>query len=1286
MIKARACMTLAAALMAALCASAAFAGAASAAQPWWHLSLGARPTVIPATAANSRQELKIEEASLLGLSLQAEGAQVACLTTEFVVNEGYAGLVCKGTPEADVVDDAAQLQALLQARYPGVAVSGESGGEGKVGSGEPLLVSRAGRGMPPLKIEPGSSGSGAAKVLSEGGSGRLVLEAVNLGDAPIDGESTPVVISDKLPAGLVADGMAGSTRETYAPEQAEAPGLTCSVASVRCTYTGKIQPYQRLEIVIWVRRTGGGATGGLNEVEVSGGGANPLTGTQPVRFGEGPVPFGVESYETEPEQEGGTPATQAGSHPFQMTTTLRFNESGEFPYQPAQPRNLSLELPAGFVGNVAATPKCTYAAFSTHEAALTNACPADTAVGVASATVVLYHPPEQSFFSQTVPVFNLTPAPGEPARFGFTSGNVPVVLDTHLRAGGDYGVTVDVQNLTENGAALASVVTLWGVPGDPVHDQARGWECLKNEEQPGCGPSLPAETPFLTLPSACASSSALPVSVQAWPTKSLASPLMLEPFHSAYSGPIDGCNREAFEPSLQVDSSANAADTPTELNVHLKVPQQISEVAGGVAEADVRSTKVALPAGLQLNPAAAGGLQGCGEAQVGFARIEGGRPTFDEESQAERYGEEAHRYTCPEASKIGTVKIKTPLLEEELTGAVYQAAQGANPFGSLLALYVIAEAPQFGVRVRLAGEVKVEPGGQIVSTFDDTPQLPFGEFDLKFFGDAKAPLATTGCGTYTTTSSIESWAGGQPVAPFSTFDVNGNCSSLGGFTPRFQAGTTNNDGGAFSPLSMTMSRNDGEQALSTVSITMPPGLAGMISHVTPCLAAVANGEAWNCPAAAKIGHVRVSAGIGNEPIVLPEAGKPEDPVYLTQGYGGAPFGLAIVVPAEAGPFNLDEGGHPVVVRAKIAIDPHTAQVTIASDPMPTELQNIKLQVRKIEVIADRSQFMFNPTDCAEQHITGTIGSAEGKSESVSSRFEAANCATLKFKPSFKVSTSGKTSRANGASLHVKLAYPKAPFGTQANIRSVHVELPKALPSRLSTLNHACLDSVFNQNPASCPSQSRVGFAKAVTPVLPVPLEGPAYFVSHGGQRFPELIVVLQGYGVTVDLQGETFISKAGITSSTFKSVPDVPVGSFELTLPQGPFSALAANRDLCTTGLTMPTKFTGQNGAVLEQKTAIEVQGCPYALRIVGRRVHKRTLTLKVSVPVAGKLVGSGKGVSKASKSAKGRQTLTLTLKERRGGKLRTKISLRFTPKGGGGKQRGKKTKILHKSLTVTFR
>jgi hypothetical protein len=303
----------------------------------------------------------------------------------------------------------------------------------------------------------------------------------------------------------------------------------------------------------------------------------------------------------------------------------------------------------------------------------------------------------------------------------------------------------------------------------------------------------------------------------------------------------------------------------------------------------------------------------------------------------------------------------------------------------------------------------------------------------------------------------------------------------------------------------------------------------------------------------------------------------------------------------------------------------------ASDPIPHIIDGIVIHVRDIRVYIDRSQFMINPTNCNPLSFAATVtgagadpaNPADQSPVTINTPFQLANCQNLAFKPSFKVSTSGKTSRANGASLTAKLTYPNAPQGSQANIKSVKVDLPKQLPSRLTTLQKACTAAQFNTNPAGCPAASVVGHARAITPILPVPLEGPAYFVSHGGEAFPSLIVVLQGYGVTIDLVGTTFISKAGITSSTFKTVPDQPVTSFELTLPESKFSALAANGNLCSltktttvkkkvtvrvkghkktvtrkvkqtqpASLAMPTAFVGQNGAEIHESTPVSVSGC----------------------------------------------------------------------------------------------
>jgi hypothetical protein len=400
------------------------------------------------------------------------------------------------------------------------------------------------------------------------------------------------------------------------------------------------------------------------------------------------------------------------------------------------------------------------------------------------------------------------------------------------------------------------------------------------------------------------------------------------------------------------------------------------------------------------------------------------------------------------------------------------------------------------------------------------------------------------------------------------------------FSPGFVAGSTNLQAGAFSPFTLTMTRPDADQELGHIEMQMPPGLLGTLSHVKLCEEPQA--ALGTCGEESLIGTTIVSAGLGNDPYTV-TGGR----VYITTAYKGGDYGLSIVNPAKAGPFDLGI----VVVRAAIDVDRHTAALHIVSDPLPTRLDGIPLQIQHVNVTVDREKFTFNPTNCNPMKIVSTLSSSQGATSQTSVPFQVTNCATLAFKPKFAVSTSGKTSRANGASLRVKLTYPASPF--DANISKVKVDLPKQLPSRLTTLQKACPAATFEANPAACPPATIVGHATATTPVLPVGLEGPAYFVSHGGEEFPQLIIVLQGYGTTVDLVGSTFINpKTNVTSSTFKTVPDVPVGTFELTLPQGKYSALAANGNLCASKLKMPTAFIGQNGAEIHQSTPIGVTGC----------------------------------------------------------------------------------------------
>jgi hypothetical protein len=1095
--------------------------------------------------------------------------------------------------------------------------------------------------------------------LAPGSEATVMVTATNLGDAEVNGSGAPVTLTDTLPEGVEA--VEAFYLDGYFIENGFEEGTCLAVGRmVMCSLDGSVRPYHRMEVFVKVKVEKSVQPGrALDAVSVSGGGAAALSVSYPLTISESPTPFGMETFEVIPENPDGSVDPQAGAHPFQLSTTIVFNAGAENEFagvngggklaQPALIKDVHVQLPPGLVGNPTPFPQCSEAQFEHEE------CPADTQVGMAVTTIG-----SPGYGTFPAGIYNLPPAPGEPARFAFEAEIVPVFLDTEVRNGKDYGVTVSSDNITELAELLSSQITIWGVPGDPRHDSSRGGEPDK------------VDTPLLAMPTACGNPSTEPfgasMEMDSWSSlghpQQFGAPVSYK-LHdqSDPSIALDGCNRLGFEPSISVAPDVPEASSPSGLSVTLHVPQEEVLTAKGLAESDVRQTTVTLPEGVKINPAGADGLEAC--TDVG----EPGRP------QGEIALHSVEPVLCPNASKIGTVSITTPLLPEALEGAVYLAAQNENPFGSLVAMYIVAQDPKAGVFVKLAGEVSLnEVTGQITAVFAQPP-LPFEQATLHFFGGARGPLATpASCGAYTTTTSIAPWSGNPPATPSSTFNITSGpsgsaCTSPLPFAPTLTAGTTSIQAGGFSPFTMTMSRTDGNQNLDSIQLKMPPGMLGTLSGTKLC--GEPQADEGKCGPESLIGTTTVGVGVGGDPYTV-TGGE----VFITGPYEGAPYGLSIVNPAKAGPYDLGK----VIVRAKIEVDPSTAALKITTDStgpyrIPTIIDGIPLEIQHVNVTIDRPDFTFNPTDCSPLAITGSLQSSEGATDELSVPFQVTNCAVLAFKPQLSASTSGQASRANGASFDVKLSYPAGPY--DANIARVKVELPKQLPSRLTTLQKACAAATFEANPASCPAASIIGHATAVTPVIPVPLTGPAYFVSHGGEAFPSLIIVLQGYGTTVDLVGSTFISKAGVTSSTFKTIPDVPVGTFELTLPEGPYSALAANVDLCTSkGLAMPTEFVGQNGALVKTSTKIAVTGCKTAIGVLRHTVKGRAAAITVSVPSAGELHASGAGLSGAVAKAGSAGTVTvrlaLTAGEGRflshhpGRRLKVAVHLLFVPRHGG--------------------
>ncbi len=1012
--------------------------------------------------------------------------------------------------------------------------------------------------------------------------------------------------------------------------------------------------------------------------------------------------FGLKSFELSFFNEDGTPDTQAGSHPYEMRNNMEFNshfiraESNADSMYLREPdgtlRDLAVDLPPGLVGDPNATPKkCTLQELlegRENKASERGGCPPESLLGEFEAN---WDPHVFGYDNYIEPVYNMAPPRGDAAQFGIEYAGTEIFISSSPLAGGNYPIQATVVGSPPEAPVLRTQLTLKGVltPCVRVHPGAGQYDDKSCTATGGEGEyeREPARSKaFLTLPTGCDGPLRTTIALDSYE----------EPGHYVHAEALTrnsagvpvsltGCSKLIFPPTISVSPDTTNASSSSGLTVGVHVPQTAAQNPEGLAESSLRDTTVALPAGVALNPSGANGLEACSEGLAGFeighgvngSGFEEFNPEFEPGVKTALFNPDALEglspgvSLCPDGSKIGTVKIKTPLLEHELEGSVYLASQDANPFGSLVAMYLMVEDPISGSTIKLTGEVQLceaagqvidgvscQGQGQIVTTFKNTPDLPFEELQLHFFGGERAPLATPSrCGTYTTTAVFTPWDGNGPVTSESSFLIDhgpggGPCPGATlPFSPTVNAGATNIQAGAFSPLTVTLNRKDGEQNLKSVEAKLPPGLSGVLTGVEMCPEPQANEGL--CGENSKVGEATISVGVGNQPFTV-TGGK----FYLTGPYNGhgsctvgeagcAPFGLTFEVPAKAGPFDLanTKNNHPpcdcVVVRGKIELNPQTAAITITSNPpgspdsIPTSIEGIPLEIQHVNATTTRGNFQFNPTNCEKMSLTGTVQLNEGGSSTITTPFQVTNCAALKFEPKFSVSTSAKTSRTSGASLSAKLTYPNVPQGTDADIAKVKVELPAQLPSRLTTLQKACTAAQFEANPAGCPAASKIGYAVAHTPLIPVPLQGPAIFVSHGGEAFPSLTLVLQGYGITIDLVGTTDI-KNGVTSTTFKTVPDQPFSSFELTLPEGPYSALTTTGNLCsltktvtvkkkvtvqihgrkktiTRGvkqtepatLAMPTEFVAQNGAEIHQDTPITVTGCPKATTAPKKTSHK---------------------------------------------------------------------------------
>jgi hypothetical protein len=876
----------------------------------------------------------------------------------------------------------------------------------------------------------------------------------------------------------------------------------------------------------------------------------------------------------------GITGTQAGAHPEEVTTSLEMNtvvdvvNNREFP--DGQLKDLEVEMPEGFAGNPGAVPPCDPVLFATISDGY-SACPNSSAVGYVAAKAEFdpIEPGAPAYFH--VPVFNLAPEPGYAAKLGFVVLAIPVTIDIGVREAPPYNVYARITNTSQAALFYASRVTLWGNPADPSHDPYRG-NCLEVKTAGGideliskgnCSSGLPEEIPFLTSPRSCEGPLTANFTGVAWNTGDTDT-------GSATAPPRDGCENLEFEAEAEAQPTSTAAESPSGLSFELDIDDKGLLDPGEEALSDIKSTKVTLPVGVTLNPSQAEGLAACTEADLA-------RETASSEFGA----------GCPAASKVGDVEVETPLLEGEiLKGSLFVAQPYQNPFGSLVALYMVVKDRDLGISVKIPARVETNPAtGQVVTTFGDPsakqpgyrtlPQLPLGKVRVNLPGGPRSPLVTPPrCGNYEIQSTFVPWA--NPAEPFtetSSFQVlsgpNGSpCPVADPFAPGFTAGSLNNAAGAYSPFKLRLTRSDGEAELTRFDSLLPPGLVGKIAGVGRCSdAAIAAAKAKSgtvelalpsCPAGSRLGSILSGAGVGPE-LTWVRGGA----LYLAGPFAGAPLSVMAIVPAVAGPFDLGT----VVVREGLDLDPTTAQVKVdgsAADPIPTILQGIPLHLRDLRIEVDRPNFTLNPTSCDEKQVRATAFSGP-RAAALSYRYQARGCGDLGFKPKLTLALKGATKRGQFPAVRSVLT----PRQGDANIGKAVVFLPRSQQIENAHINNPCTRVQFAVE--QCPAKSILGKAKAWSPLLDAPLEGNVYFRSNGGEReLPDLVADLRGQ-FRIILVG--FIDTKGKRiRTTFASVPDAPVSKFNLNLFGGKRGLLVNNRNICKQKQRAKLSLTGQNG------------------------------------------------------------------------------------------------------------
>ena len=1065
-----------------------------------------------------------------------------------------------------------ELRAAVEA-IPAIGASNVevSGGPGGAGAANPYFLrfvdALAGQDVAQLAAESaGLTGSGHTATVNtkiQGGTpgeAKLAVLVTNVGAKTSEG-SLKVDVGP-LPTGITTAGVTGPWSCT--PVGAGQVTVECSLAEP--VVSGATAVALDLPLAVAADAPSNSAV----TVTAAGGGASLAESySVPLTVSAAKASAGIEAFWAGAFDEEGHSSVQAGGHPalagagFLVKTNLApsgvVSVAGDL-------RTVDVALPPGFLGNPLVTRRCPQSALvESRGPSLCSA--ARSGVGIAQPAVGEFGG-EQARFAHVGEqvLFNDEPPFGYPAEFTFPYTFTTLSAFATLRSDGDYGITLGAPNIPQGQQAFGSFLTLSGQP------------------------AAAAGKAFLTNPTDCAEQArqapTTMISNNSWQDQD---PLAVDNELTVTLPPVANCAALAghFNPTFGFRPQSDQAASPAAFTAHLTVPQEGLTEPEGLVAPELKKAVVALPRGVNVNPSSANGLETCSEAQMGLSSTTGAAPNpirFDKSEPS-----------CPDASKLGTVEAKSPLLEETLDGTIYLAAQEENPFHSLLALYLVIDSPKNGILVKLPGEVKPDPTtGQLTATFDNNPQLPVEDLTLHFRGGgSRSPLSTPAvCSTYTTRGELTPWSAPESGPPAQTADSFPISSGPGGgacarsepelpFSPGFEAGTMSTAAGAYSPLVIKLARKDGEQELTHLAFTLPPGLTGKLAGIPYCSDAAieaAKGKSGkveqaspSCPAASELGRVDTFAGVGSEPIHV------GGHVYLAGPYEGAPLSAVVITPAVAGPFDLGD----VVVRAPLFVNPETAQITAKSDEIPHILKGIPLQLRSVEIQVTRQGFTLNPTSCNPMAVSSTLSGLSGATAMPSSRFQVGGCQALPFKPQLKLSVLGKTNR--NAKPRLKAVLTTKPG--EANIARAQVNLPHSEFLEQNHIKTICTRVQFAEGDghgSACPKGSVYGHAKAWSPLLEKPLEGPVYLRANGGEReLPDLVAALNGQ-INIALWGKVDSGANEGIRNTFEVVPDAPVSRFVLEMSGGKKGLLVNSENLCSKKAKRQAivRFTGQNGKV----------------------------------------------------------------------------------------------------------